>query len=44
MQQIASSEKTIIRFAGKDYKYDMTVSDADKQGIQDILDAYNLVK
>lgn len=44
MQKIASSEKTIIRFAGKDYKYDMTVSDADKQGIQDILDAYNLVK
>ena len=44
MQKIASSEKTIIRFAGKDYKYDMTVSDADKQGIQDILYAYNLVK
>lgn len=44
LQRIASSEKTIIRFQGKDKRYDMTVSDADKQGIQDILDAYNLVK
>ena len=44
LQQIASSEKTIIRFEGKDSKYDMTVSDTDKQGIQDVLDAYNLVK
>lgn len=44
LQRIASSEKTIIRFQGKDYKYDMTVSSTDKQGIQDVLDAYNLVK
>ena len=44
LQKIASSEKTIIRFEGKDSKYDMTVSDTDKQGIQDVLDAYNLVK
>lgn len=44
LQKIANSEKTIIRFEGKDSKYDMTVSDTDKQGIQDVLDAYNLVK
>lgn len=44
LQKIASSEKTIIRFEGKDSKYDMTVSETDKQGIQDVLDAYNLVK
>ncbi len=41
---IADSKKTIIRFQGNDYYYDMTVSKDDKQGIKDVLAAYDYVK
>lgn len=37
---ISDSSETIIRFHGDDYRYDLTVSAADKQGIADVLTAY----
>lgn len=40
LQAIAQSEETIIRFAGDDYGYDLYVTDADKQIIQDTLTLY----
>lgn len=44
LSDIADSKKTIIRFQGNDYYYDMTVSKDDKQGIKDVLAAYDYVK
>ena len=43
-EDIANSEKTIIRFQGDDHYYDLTVSAKDKQGIKDVLAAYEYVK
>lgn len=40
LNDIANSEKTIIRFQGSDYYYDFTVSAKDKQGIKDVFAAY----
>lgn len=44
LRDISTSQKTIIRFEGDDYHYDMVVSDKDKQGIKEVLDAYEYVK
>lgn len=43
-EDIANSEKTIIRFQGDDHYYDLTVPAKDKQGIKDVLAAYEYVK
>ena len=42
LRDISSSNETIIRFQGEDYRYDLTVSKKDKQGIADILEVYDL--
>ena len=42
--RIAASEQTIIRFQGDDRHYDMTVSQADKDGILDILYGYEYLE
>lgn len=44
MPLIAASEQTIIRFQGDDRHYDMTVSQADKDGILDILYGYEYLE
>nr|DAF23836.1 MAG TPA: hypothetical protein [Caudoviricetes sp.] len=44
LTDIANSQKTIIRFQGSDYYYDFTVPDKDKQGIKDVLAAYEYLK
>ena len=44
LRDIANSEKTIIRFQGSNYYYDFTISAKDKQGIKDVLDAYEYLK
>ena len=44
LRAIADSEETIIRFEGDDYCYDLTVTDADKTGIRQVLEAYELMK
>ena len=41
LTDIANSQKAIIRFQGSDYYYDFTVPDKDKQGIKDVLAAYD---
>lgn len=41
LEDIANSQKTIIRFQGSDYYYDFTVPDKDKQSIKDVLAAYD---
>ena len=38
LRSVANSEKTIIRFPGSLYHYDMTVSQAEKKAIQDTLE------
>ena len=37
---IVRSEQTIVRFQGDERQYDLTVSQADKDGIMDILYGY----
>lgn len=44
MPLIAASEQTIIRFQGDDRHYDMTVSQADKDGIMDVLYGYEYLE
>lgn len=44
LTDIANSQKTVIRFQGSDYYYDFTVPDKDKQGIKDVLAAYEYLK
>ena len=44
LRDIADSQKTIIRFQGSDYYYDYTVQDKDKNGIKDVLAAYDYLK
>lgn len=41
LEDISNSTKTIIRFQGSDYYYDFTVPEKDKQGIKDVLAAYD---
>lgn len=44
-KSIAASGETIIRFEGDDGKrYDLTVSQADKNAIKDVLAAYEYLK
>lgn len=43
LEKIANSEKTIIRFEGKEHYYDLTVSAKDKKAIADMLTAYDLL-
>lgn len=44
LSDVANSQKTIIRFQGSDYNYDFVVPDKDKQGIKDVLAAYDYLK
>lgn len=44
IDKIASSTKTIVRFEGDNRSYDYTVTSKDKQGLKDILEAYELMK
>lgn len=43
LRAIAASEETIIRFQGDTYYYDLTVSRVDKQAIETVLDAYDIL-
>lgn len=42
LEKIANSEETIVRFEGN-YTYDKKVSGSEKQGIKDVLNAYDYV-
>ena len=44
LEAIANSTETIIRFEGDTYSHDFTVSDRDKQAIQEVLDVYNALR
>lgn len=44
LEAIANSKETIVRFEGDDHRFDFTVSAADKQGIKDVLAAYEYMK
>ena len=41
---IANSEETLVRFEGKDYTHDFTVTDGDKAAIREVLTAYEALK
>lgn len=41
LEDVSNSTKTIIRFQGSDYYYDFEVPAKDKQGIKDVLAAYD---
>lgn len=43
LRAIAASDETIVRFQGDTYYYDLTVSQADKQAIETVLDAYDIL-
>lgn len=44
LKAIASSKETIVRFKGDQYYYDLVVSQSDKNGINDVLAAYEAMK
>lgn len=44
LEAIANSSETIVRFEGDDKRSDMTIKSADKQGIKDVLSAYEYLK
>ena len=44
LKAIASSKETIVRFKGDQYYYDLVVSQSDKNGIKDVLAAYEAMK
>ncbi len=44
LKKIASSKETVIRFKGDTKHFDFTVSQNDKNGITDVLTAYELLK
>ena len=44
LREIANSTKTIIRFKGDTAQYDLTVTEEDKQAINEVLDAYDIIK
>lgn len=44
LEAIADSSETIVRFEGDSKYYDLTIKSADKQGIKDVLAAYEFVK
>ncbi|MBR5479929.1 MAG: hypothetical protein IKU84_07090 [Clostridia bacterium] len=41
LTSIANSKKTIVRFRGDSKQYDLTISEADKQAIREVLNIYN---
>lgn len=41
LKNIANSKKTVIRFEGRQYHKDYTVTEKEKQAIKDVLDAYS---
>ena len=43
LNAIVNSDQTIIRFQGDTHRYDKTVTQSEKDGIQAILEAYNMV-
>lgn len=43
LKKIANSTETTIRFQGDDYHYDFTVPSSQKQGIKDVLAAYDIL-
>lgn len=44
IEQIRDSSEAIIRFQGDHYRYDYTVTNEEKRGIGDILDAYDYLR
>ena len=44
LKAIANSKETIVRFRGDQYHYDLVVSQSDKNGIKDVLAAYEAMK
>jgi hypothetical protein len=44
LRAIAESSETIVRFSGSSYHSDFTVKSSDKEGIKNVLDAYDLMK
>ena len=42
LRAIAKSKKTIVRYEGDHYYRDFVISDSDKQGIKQILKAYDI--
>lgn len=44
LKAIADSKETIVRFRGDQYHYDLVVSQSDKNGIKDVLAAYEAMK
>ena len=44
LEAIADSKETIIRFKGKNHRYDLTVKASDKTAINDVLTAYESLK
>lgn len=44
LRAIAKSKKTVVRFEGDHYYKDAVITDSDKQGIKQILAAYDLVQ
>lgn len=44
LEAIANSKETIVRFEGDERRKDITISAADKQGIKDVLAAYEYMK
>ena len=41
---IANSEETLVRFEGKDYTHDFTVTDGDRAAIREVMTAYEALK
>lgn len=44
LNKIASSDSAEVRLSGDNYKYEWTISEADKRGITELLDVYELMK
>lgn len=44
LSKIANSKETIVRFEGKNYNYDLTISEKDKKAIDDVLAVYAYLK
>lgn len=44
LKAIANSNETIVRYEGDAYRYDLTVTSGDKQGIKDVLTVYEAMK
>ena len=44
LKEIANSNETIVRFKGDTHHYDLVVSQSDKNGIKDVLTAYEAIQ